>query len=175
MKTLPQIVSTTLMVFLTLSVIGLMIEFWFILWVFLSHHLNWEGFIRKFNDGIDFTKIWQTDAVAFNVLMLFEVLVNVLKINLFLAALKILKKIDLQNPFGQNLIPLFRRISLLAFIIGFTAILVKGYIELRVSNDLILSTQIAESSYLWFAAIVYIAALVYERGITIQSENDLTI
>ena len=73
MKTLPQIVSTTLKVFLTLSVIGLMIEFWFILWVFLSHHLNWEGFIRKFNDGIDFTKIWQTDAVAFNVLMLFEV------------------------------------------------------------------------------------------------------
>jgi hypothetical protein len=137
--------------------------------------LNWEGSIKKFHNGIDFSKIWQIDTATFNVLILFIVLVNILKINLFSAAIKILKKIDLQNPFEQDFIPLFKRISLLAFIIGFSSILVKGYIEIFVSNDLLLSTQIGESSYLWFAAIVYIAAMVYERGISIQSENDLTI
>lgn len=175
MKTLPQIVSTTLKVFLILSVIGLMIKFWSILWVTLSHHFSWEGFIRKFYDGIDFTKIWHTDTVAFNILMLFALLVNILKINLFLSALNILKKIDVQNPFVQDITPILKKISVFAFVIGFSAVLLQGYIELAVSNDLILSTQIGESNYLWLAAIVYIVTLVYQKGISIQSEIDLTI
>lgn len=59
----------------------------------------------------------------------------------FVTARKILKKIDVHNPIVFILIDLFKKISFLAFIIGISSILVKGYIEIAVSNHLILSTQ----------------------------------
>ena len=170
MKNLPNFVTGSLKVFLILSVAGLIIKSAFATWALFSHHLNLEGYILKFYDGVDFTKIFQTDAAAFTVLLFFALLIN-----LFLAALKILKNLNFENPFGQNLIPLFRRISIMALIVGMVSIILKIYIETSVSNDLVLSTQMGESSYLWFAAIVYIVTLVYQKGISIQSEIDLTI
>lgn len=175
MKNLPNFVTGSLKIFLILSIAGLIIKSAFATWAFFSHHLNLEPYILKFYDGVDFTKIFQTDAAIFTVLLFFALLINILQINLFLAALQILKNLNFENPFGQNLIPLFRRISMMALIVGMVSIILKIYTETSVSNDLVLSTQMGESSYLWFSAIVYIATLVYDKGLSIKSENDLTI
>ena len=175
MKKLPNFITGSLKIFLILSIIGLLFKSIFAIWAFLSHHLNWEGHILKFYDGVNFTKIFQADAAAFSVILLFALLLNFLKINLFLAALKILKNLDFKKPFEQNLQPIFRRIYIVALLIGIFSIILQVYIEVSVSNNLLLSNQMGESSYLWFAAIVYIATLVYKNGFLLQSENDLTI
>ncbi|MBV2224312.1 MAG: DUF2975 domain-containing protein [Cloacibacterium sp.] len=175
MKNLSNFTFTVLKFFLILTLIGLLVEFWFIIWVWLSHYLNWDGFIRKYHDGIDFTKIWHSNRLAFNLSLLYLLVANILKINLFIAGLKILKLLNLENPFNQKLMFLLKRISILSLIIGTSAILLKTFIELFVNNELVLSTQIGESGYIWFSAIIFIVMKIYEKGVYLQSENDLTI
>ena len=175
MKSFPHIVSFTLKVFLNLSVFGLVVTSFFNIWVFLSHHFNWTGLIMKYYNGIDFTNIWEKDKFAFNILMMSAIVITTLEIILFLSALTLLNKINLKNPFDNDQSWLLKRISILAFFIGLISIFLKLYIETSVSSDLLLSTQMGESSFLWLAAIVYIVSLLYQKGLYLQSENELTI
>lgn len=175
MKSISQLASLALKAFLYLSVIGLVVDVFVNLWVFLSHHYNWQGSIKKFYGGIDFTKIWQVDQFAFNILLLFAIVISTLKISLFRTAIKLLKKINVQNPFEDDHTFLLKRVCIIALFIGLISIVLKLYIEIAVSNELVLSTQMGDSSFVWFAAIVYIVTLIYQKGILLRSESELTI
>lgn len=175
MKKLTPLVKTILRLFLILSIAGLAVDFFFILWSWFSHYFNWEGFILKYYNQIDFNKIWTYDKTAFSVILLFEFGLTILKINLILKSLKLLKRIDTELNFNEKVVENFRKITVFAFLIGLISIVLKLYIEISVSNDLILSTQIGNASYIWLSAIFFIMTLVYEKGISLQSENDLTI
>ena len=175
MKKLPQIVSFGLRAFLHLSIFGLVIDVFFNIWVFLSHHFNWDGLTMKFYQNIDFTKIWQEDPAAFNILTLCALLISMLEIKLFNSALKLLKKYNLSNPFDSDQTNHLRRISMLALAVGLTSLILKLYIEISVSNTIVLSTQMGDISFLWLAAIIYIVSLMHEKGHHLQSVNDLTI
>ena len=175
MKSLPQIVTFALKAFFNLSIFGLLIALFFNIWVFVSHHYSWTDSVLKYYDGIDFTNIWKNDKLAFNILLLSAIVITILKIILFRSALTLLNKINLNNPFNSDLTWLLKQISILAFVIGFISIFLKLYIEIAVSSDLLLSTQMGESGFLWLSAIVYLVSLLYHKGLFLQSENELTI
>ena len=157
-----------------LGLVGFFISLANILWVFLGHNFNWES-VRKFHSSIDFTKIWQNDKTAFNGISLFEMGTIILKIIFFLSVLKIFKNWDFTKPFDEILIGLLKKISVIALLIGILGVAVKIFIEVKVSNDLLLSTQIGNSEYLWTSAILFLVYSVFQRGRELQSENDLTI
>lgn len=167
-------VLTVLRIAFILGLVGLFISFANILWVFCGHNFNWES-ARKFHSSIDFTNIWRHDKVAFNVISILEIASIIVKILFFLIVLRILKHLNFTNPFNNVLVGMLKKISVLAFFIGILGIVVKIFIEAKVSNDLLLSTQIGNSEYLWTGAILFLVYTVFQRGHELQSENDLTI
>lgn len=174
MRNQSKFILTLLKVVFIFNLIGLAISLISMIWIFTSHYFDWE-MPRKFYDSIDFTKIWREDKLAFTSICLGEIIGIIAKIMLIKVILKILKELDLKNPFKENLLKYLNDISKLAVVIGFIGIFLKFFIELKVNNALIISTQIGESYFLWLAAIIYIITQVFQKGYELQSENDLTI
>lgn len=174
MENSSKIAGVVLKVFFIASLVGLFFEFWFILWILLSHNFDWE-MVRKYHSGIDFTNIWTHDTFGFNVIMITELLSNILKFSLFYITLKILKNFSRESPFMPKIIKLLKNSALLALAVGLLGIFVKFFIEMYVQNELILSTQIGESSYFYISAIIFLIIHVFEKGYELQSENELTI
>ena len=157
-----------------LGLIGLFVSLINILCVFFGHNLNWE-MARKFHSSIDFTKIWKNDENAFNVISLIEIVTVILKIYIFLNVLKVFKNLNFNEPFNQKINDIIRKIIYFSISIGILGVLIKVYIELFVANDLLLSTQIGNSEYLWIGALLFILNKIFIKGYELQSENDLTI
>lgn len=175
MKTRFSFLLVLLRIFLILSVAGLCVDLVFATVNLLSHHFRWDGFILKYYNHIDFNKIWAADKTCFTMVLLSEILTNLLKIGLFISALKLLTIFKKDLPFTGHASKLMYRITGLSFMIAFVGFCIKAYIEVYVNNDILLSTQVGDTSYFWLAAIFYIMTLIYEKGLFLQSENDLTI
>ena len=89
--------------------------------------------------------------------------------------IKILKNLNLQNPFEDVFYSLIISISKISLIIGIINWLLYFYIEFSVKNELILSYQVTELNFLFLSALLYIIGQVYKKALYLKSENDLTI
>ena len=89
--------------------------------------------------------------------------------------IKILKNLNLQNPFEDVFYSLIISISKISLIIGIINWLLHFYIEFSVKNELILSYQVTELNFLFLSALLYIIGQVYKKALYLKSENELTI
>ena len=170
--------SKTTLVFLKLIfriiLIGLLINIISILWVYISHYYHWTS-VRKYFSSVNFTKIFNEDISAFNVILICVFITTLLKIDFVNKIIKILKNLNLQNPFEDVFYSLIISISKISLIIGIINWLLYFYIEFSVKNELILSYQVTELNFLFLSALLYIIGQVYKKALYLKSENDLTI
>jgi len=91
-------------------------------------------------------------------------------------AVKLFMKFDLKNPFSEKVSALISKIAHFALSIGIVALIANQYTERIVKKGAEMS-QIdwAAEEFLFFAGIIYILALVFKRGVEIQTENELTV
>lgn len=89
---------------------------------------------------------------------------------------KILKKLNFSNPFSKEISTLISKISLLSLLVGLFSILTR-MISNSFMKKFIVDIQLGDPNFnfLIFAGIIYIIGKIYQRGVEIQSENDLTI
>ena len=170
--------SKTTLVFLKLIfriiLIGLLINIISILWVYISHYYHWTS-VRKYFSSVNFTKIFNEDISAFNVILIGVFITTLLKIDFVNKIIKILKNLNLQNPFEDVFYSLIISISKISLIIGIINWLLHFYIEFSVKNELILSYQVTELNFLFLSALLYIIGQVYKKALYLKSENELTI
>ena len=170
--------SKTTLVFLKLifriTLIGLLINIISILWVYISHYYHWTS-VRKYFSSVNFTKIFNEDISAFNVILIGVFITTLLKIDFVNKIIKILKNLNLQNPFEDVFYSLIISISKISLIIGIINWLLHFYIEFSVKNELILAHQVTELNFLFLSALLYIIGQVYKKALYLKSENDLTI
>ena len=110
--------SKTTLVFLKLifriTLIGLLINIISILWVYISHYYHWTS-VRKYFSSVNFTKIFNEDISAFNVILICVFITTLLKIDFVNKIIKILKNLNLQNPFEDVFYSLIISISKISF------------------------------------------------------------
>ena len=128
---------------------------------------------------LDLSQMYSVNKWIYFGMYSFILFISILKAYLFYVVIKLISKFDLQKPFNSYAAGHISRISYITFSIGLIS-----YIAREVSGSLVhygidtdnLNQFWADSSaYILMAAVVYVIAAVFSRGIEIQNEIDLTV
>jgi len=132
--------------------------------------------------GNDLSGLYKYDPGVFLAETLLISIATVLKAWMFYSIVKILhdKKLDMAQPFSNDVRRFILRISYLAFGIGvftqwgvnYTAWLVKKGLTMPDTQPLHLG---GADVWLFMGVILFVIAQIFKRGIEIQRENELTV
>jgi hypothetical protein len=128
---------------------------------------------------LDLTKMYQQNKWAFFGMYSFALAVSILKALLFYLLIQLLLKLDLSKPFSSYAAGKISSMSYYTFFIG-----ILSHIAREMANNLRHHgyevdklNQFWEDSqaFILMAAVVYVIAQIFNRGIELQNENDLTV
>lgn len=147
---------------------------------FVSIFINSMG-SQNLHPGLNLSELYNNSKTHYTILVLLMVLLSALKAYIFYFIVKIFLKINLANPFSNEIYSLIVKISYIALTIGILAVIGEKYCEWLISKAINLPVLNLEqyiggkSEFLFMAAIIFVIAQIFKRGIEIQSENELTI
>lgn len=126
--------------------------------------------------GMNLSEIYNHDIWQYVYVMSFIIIIAVLKGYLFYLAYNILTKLNIDQPFSLVIANLITKISYIAILIGSLGYIANGYAKWLFNKGIGSSRLNFDSAeFLFIAGILFVIALVFKRGIEIQTENDLTI
>ena len=105
----------------------------------------------------------------------FSITLSALKAYLAYLVIRLFMKFDLNYPFNEKTASVITQMSHYALSIGVVAIIAENYANRIMRQGLTLQIDWGAEQFLFFAGIIYIIALVFKKGVEIQSENELTI
>ncbi|SHE47194.1 DUF2975 domain-containing protein [Pedobacter caeni] len=136
-------------------------------------------FVAKLYQKLDLSQMYNSNRWAFFSIYSFILLISLLKAYLFYIVIMLLHKLDLSKPFNTFVSNQITKISYYTFSIG-----ILSYIALQTANNLKYdSYNIGNLNEFWadgqafiiMAAVIYVIATIFKKGVEIQNENDLTI
>jgi hypothetical protein len=136
-------------------------------------------FVHNLYQKLDLSEMYERSKWAFYSMYSFVLVISILKAVLFYKVILLVTKIDLAKPFNNLASKQILQISYYTFSIGLISHIAKqtaknlmhhGY----ATNNL--NEFWADSeAFIIMAAIIYIIAQIFKKGIEIQNENELTI
>lgn len=109
----------------------------------------------------------------------FAIVISLLKAFLFFLIIKLTSKLNLIKPFSQEIYKRIDNISLYTLSIGLVSAIAYYYVNYMNHNRLealnIGEFESDAKAFIMMAAIIYVIAKIFERGLELQSENELTV
>ncbi|NUQ81187.1 MAG: DUF2975 domain-containing protein [Bacteroidetes bacterium] len=105
----------------------------------------------------------------------FLVTIHALQAMIAFLLTRVFNVLDLNRPFSETLTLLFSRISYYAFGTGIVAILANQFHDSLNKKGLTVPLSWNAFEMLFFAGIIYLLAIIYQRGTDLQSETDATV
>jgi hypothetical protein len=166
-----QVVAWIFFIGLCIEAGGLLVNFFFSIYnpSFVSHLYN----------KLDLSAMYQQSNIAFYCMYAFILMVAILKALLFYVVISLIIKLDLRNPFSRFVSKQIDLMSYYTFSIG-----ILSYVGRQSANSLqyrgynvngLLPYWADSEAFILMAAVIYIIAIIFKRGIEIQNENDLTV
>ena len=103
------------------------------------------------------------------------VLVNGLKTYVLFLVMRVFKIFNPAKPFESAMSELFMKISYFSLGTGVLALIANGYFKWLLKNGTVVPVNWGSEEILVFAGVIYILALVFQKGTELQTENDLTV
>ena len=136
-------------------------------------------FVPNLYQKLDLSEMYNSNKWVFFGMYGFILFVSVLKAYLFYIVVILMHKIDLSNPFSSFVSEQITKISYCTFSIGILSYIARqtakniqhhGYV---IDN---LNQFWADSqAFILMAAVIYVIATIFKKGVEIQNENDLTV
>lgn len=171
-------VFTTLTVVAWIIFVGLSIEAGGLLVNFVFSLYKPE-LVQNLYQKLDLSEMYNRSKWVFFKMYTYILVISILKAYLFYIVVMLVSKLDLSKPFNRFVSKQITQISyftlsigLLSYIARETAknLLHRGY-EIDQLNQFWVDSQ----AFILMAAVVYIIATIFKKGIELQNENDLTI
>ena len=142
----------------------------------ISLFVNHEA-ARDLYLGLDLSNLYEYDKWYYIAVISLIITIDVLKAYMFYLVIKIFLKFDLKNPFTSNTALLISKISYVALAIGVIAKISNDYYKWFISHrvETHISLDFGSEDLLFMAGILFIIAYIFNHGVKIQSENELTI
>jgi Protein of unknown function (DUF2975) len=130
-------------------------------------------------EKMDLSALYNSSHWVFYGMYSFVLFISILKCILFYIVIELLLKLDLEKPFNTFVSTKITRLSNMTLAIGLVSFIGRevgknwqhrGY-EIEPLNKFFVDSQ----AFILMAAVVYVIALIFKKGIEIQSENELTI
>lgn len=135
--------------------------------------------VQNLYQKLDLTEMYDRSKWVFFSMYSFILFISLLKAFLFYRVVLLMHKIDLSNPFSGFVSEQITNISYYTFSIG-----VLSYIARQTAKNLQhhgfvidnLNEFWADSqAFILMAAVIYIIATIFQKGVELQNENDLTV
>jgi len=141
----------------------------------IHRNVDKESFLMGFN----ISALEVLSRVEYNVVMIFLILSSATKAYLVYRVIQILSKINLIQPFNQNMASLITNINYVALAIGIIEVMADSYLEFLSGSSMtrlpLKSFVENDNQFLFLAGIIFIISIVFKRGLEIQSDNNLTV
>jgi hypothetical protein len=166
-----QIVAWLIFVGLCIEAGGLVVNFFFSLYM--------PEFVVNLFQKLDLNSMYQQSKWAYFAMYSFAICISVLKAVLFFLVIQLLYKLDLSKPFSSFVAKKITQISYFTFSIGILSFMARqtaqnlqhrGY-EIDALNQFWVDSE----AFILMAAVIYVIATIFSRGVEIQKENELTI
>lgn len=137
------------------------------------------AFLPRLYQKLDLIEMYYQSKAAFFGIYSFILFVAVLKAYLFYAVIELIQKLDLKHPFNSFVAKQITKISYYTFSIGLISFIgqqtAKNLMHHGISIDRLDQFWEDSQAFILMAAIIYVIATIFSRGVELQNENDLTI
>ncbi|MBS1592193.1 MAG: DUF2975 domain-containing protein [Bacteroidetes bacterium] len=169
--TVLKIVSWLIFVGLCIEAGGLIVNFIFSLYK--------PEFVHNLYQKLDLSEIYNKSKWAFFGMYSFILFISILKAYLFYVVIKLVTKINLLKPFNNFVAQQIMQISYSTFLIGIISYVARQTAKNLQHHGYVVDNlnQFWEDSqaFILMAAVIYIIATIFKKGVEIQTENDLTV
>jgi Protein of unknown function (DUF2975) len=166
-----SVVAWIIFVGLSIEAGGLLVNFIFSLYK--------PEFVQNLYQKMDLSDMYERSKWAFFSMYSFILVIAILKAVLFYVVITLLSKLDLAKPFNSFVSKQITQISYYTLSIGLLS-----YIAQQTAKNLMHHGFVTDNlnqfwtdseAFILMAAIVYIIATIFKKGVEIQMENDLTV
>lgn len=158
--------------------VGLCIEAGGLIVNFIFSVFNPE-FVGNLYQKLDLSAMYQHSKWAFFGMYSFVIFISVLKTILFYTLIELLYKLDLSKPFNNFVTRKILQLSYYTFSIGILSYIAnqtaKNLSHHGYEVDKLNQFWVDSHAFILMAAIIYVIAQIFKRGVEIQSENELTV
>ena len=135
--------------------------------------------VQNLYQKLDLSQMYNTNIWIYFGMYGFILTISILKAYLFYMVIRLLLKLDLEMPFRTYVADKFKKISYVTLEIGILSIIAsetsKSMEHYGLESDKLNHFWEDGSAFLLMAAVVYVLATIFSRGVEIQNENDLTV
>ncbi|MES2649301.1 MAG: DUF2975 domain-containing protein [Bacteroidota bacterium] len=166
-----HIVAWIIFVGLSIEAGGLIVNFIFSIYK--------PEFVKNLYQKLDLSEMYNSSKWIFFGVYSFILFISLLKAHLFYVVIRLLNKLNLSKPFSSYVSEQITQMSYYTLSIG-----ILSYIARQTVNSLQhygyvidnLNEFWADSqAFILMAAVIYVIATIFKKGVEIQNENDLTV
>jgi hypothetical protein len=158
--------------------VGLSIEAGSLIVNFVFSIYNPE-FVQNLYQKLDLSEMYNRSNWAFFSVYSFILVISIMKATLFYLVIMLISKLDLLKPFNSSVAKQINRISYYTFSIGIISYLArqtsKNLLHRGFEIDILDQFWADSQAYILMAAVIYVIATIFSKGVEIQKENDLTV
>ncbi len=160
-------------VFAWLACIGLCIQTGAIIFSYLVSLNNPEASKNLFG-GLNLSEYYNYNITQYSVIVFYKVLLYAVEAYIAFILIKLLKDLDIKNPFNQFVSDLMKNTSISIFVLWIIAMIHNTHIQF-IGKKQGFEMELFSSDFVFLAAVIFIFTKIVQRGIELQTENDLTI
>ncbi len=166
-----QIVSWIIFVGLCIEAGALVVNFIFSLFK--------PEIVQNLYQKLDLSKMYERSKWVFFSVFSFILFISILKACLFYIVIKLISVLNLSNPFNNYV---SKQITLISYYTLFIGLL--SYIARQLTKnlqhhgfeiDILNQFWVDSQAFILMAAVIYVIATIFKKGVEIQNENDLTV
>ncbi|MBC7887444.1 MAG: DUF2975 domain-containing protein [Ferruginibacter sp.] len=166
-----KIVAWVIFVGLCVEAGGLIVNFIFSLYK--------PEFVQNLYQKLDLSEMYKRSKWAYFSMYSFILIISILKAVLFYAVIRLVSQVDLTKPFNSFVSRQISQISYYTFSIGLLGYLArqtaKNLEHRRYVTDTLNQFWADSEAFILMAAVIYVIATIFSKGVEIQNENDLTV
>jgi len=125
--------------------------------------------------GLNLSALKQYDLYQYFFLAAAFIIITGLKAYIAYLVIKISLTLKINQPFSAEVSAFISKISRVALGTGVMAVFAAAWSKALVQKGIAMPITWNEGEILFFAGIVFIISLIFQRGIEIQTENELTV
>ena len=137
------------------------------------------GFVQNLYQKLDLSDMYNRSQWVFFGIYSFILFIALLKVFLFYTVIRLLMKLDLAKPFSSFVSDQITQIGYYTISIG-----IISYIARQTAKSLQHQGYLIDNlngfwtdsqAFILMAAVIYVIAAIFKKGVEIQNENDLTV
>ena len=135
--------------------------------------------VHNLYQKLDLSQMYNLNKWVFFGVYGFILVIAILKASLFYVVIQLLTKLDLLKPFSSSVAEKIKKISYFTLSIGLICYMAqettKNLPHYGFEIDALKQFWTDSQAWILMAAVIYVIATIFKRGIEIQNENDLTV